>query len=122
MRYQGLLRHGKFSYCIWLIFRKRFGLYIPAIVDILRIASHGNAGGVVNARVNGIKTLIPERVDKNLEISKCLAVARLQRRAIAGGLDIKDGDGAEDGVGVYAGPPSIILEVLVGHKVLSIPV
>lgn len=121
MRYQGLLECVSHHVFLWSkIFS--FGSHIPAKVDILGVATHSDTLRRVDTRIDGIETFVAERINKNLEVGQGLGVARLQCRTIAGRINIKDGDGAENGIGVDACAPSVILEVGVGHIVVAVPV
>lgn len=107
---------------MFLLSRRLGVVYIPAIVDVLSIPPKGDTRSLTDPCVDGIQGVVSERVHKDLETGKRLAIARLQCQAVARRLDVEDRNGGEHSVGVDTGAPGIEDEVRVGYEILSVPV
>lgn len=94
--------------------------WVPGIIYVLRIPTDGNTLCLGYAVVDGIHARVAEGIDPGLEVGQGPAVAGLDASVVARGVDVKDGDGAQDGVGILA--RAVRVRVDVGDEVLAVPV
>jgi hypothetical protein len=91
--------------------------WVTAHINILSIPANGDPGAFRDIRVDRVQ--IPESIRQDFEVCQRLAVARLQCRAVTVRIDIKNRNGSEDGVAIYAG--SAVVHVDIGHNMCAIP-
>lgn len=90
---------------------------IAIVVRIFRIAANGHGLAGADAGVDAVDGA--EGVDDDLEVCEGLAVAGLEGGVVALGIDVEDGDGAEDDIHVLARPA--VVDVDVRRQVLPVP-
>ena len=70
--------------------------HVPALIDVLLVATGSDGGVGGDARVDGVD--VAERVDIGLEVRERLVRARLECGSVAAGVDVKGVYGSEDRV------------------------